>query len=78
MERRLRHSVAVDPRERSEMNALLLATDQKDASLVRAMIEGAANPDAVVDKVHAPLTPPRRGGGDWAKLDGKSALFFAC
>jgi hypothetical protein len=35
MERRLRHSVAVDPRERAEMNALLVATDQKDASRVR-------------------------------------------
>jgi hypothetical protein len=29
MERRLRHSVAVDPRERAEMNALLVGTDQK-------------------------------------------------
>ena len=72
MARRLRHSVAADPRERAEMNALLVATDQKDAPRVRAMIEGAANPDAVVDKAHAPLMPPRRGGGDWAKLDGKT------
>jgi hypothetical protein len=60
------------------MNALLVATDQKDAPRVRAMIEAAANPDAVVDKAHAPLTPPMRGGGDWAVLDGKSALFIAC
>jgi ankyrin repeat protein len=77
MVRRLRHSVAVDPRERAEMNALLVATDQKDAPRVRAMIEGAANPDAVVDKAHVPQMP-RRGGRDWAKFDGWSALLMAC
>jgi hypothetical protein len=77
MERRLRHSVAVNPRERAEMNALLVAVDQKDAARVRAMIEGAANPDAVVDKAHTPRMP-RRGGRDWAKLDGYSALYIAC
>ena len=77
MVRRLRHSVAADPRERAEMNALLLATDQKDAPRVRAMIEGAANPDAVVDKAHVPQMP-MRGGGDWAAADGWSALLFAC
>ena len=43
MVRRLRHSAAADPRERAEMNALLVATDQEDAPRVRAMIEGAAN-----------------------------------
>ena len=77
MVRRLRHSAAVDPRERAEMNALLVATDQKDAALVRAMIEGAANPDAVVDKAHGPRMP-RRDGGDWAKWDGNIALLIAC
>ena len=77
MVRRLRHSVAADPRERAEMNALLVATDQKDAPRVRAMIEGAANPDAVVDKAHGPRVP-RRDGGDWAEWDGYSALFIAC
>jgi ankyrin repeat protein len=77
MARRLRHSVAADPRERAEMNALLVATDQKDAPRVRAMIEGAANPDAVVDKAHLPRMP-RRGGRDWAERDGRSALFIAC
>ena len=59
------------------MNALLVATDQKDAPRVRAMIEGAANPDAVVDKAHVPQMP-MRGGGDWAAADGWSALLFAC
>ena len=34
MERRLRHSVAADPRERAETNALLEATDQEDAPRV--------------------------------------------
>ena len=76
MVRRVRHSVAADPRERAEMNALLVATDQQDAQRVRAMIEGAANPDAVVDKAHTPRTP-RRDGGDWAALDGTSALYIA-
>jgi ankyrin repeat protein len=41
------------------------------------MIEGAANPDAVVDKAHLPLTPMREGR-DWAVWDGKSALLIAC
>ena len=58
---RLRHSVAVDPRERAEMNALLMATDKQDAARVRAMIEGAANPDAVVDEARKPRTPRRLG-----------------
>ena len=58
------------------MNALV-ATDQKDAPRVRVMIEGAANPDAVVDKAHLPRMP-RRGGRDWAELDGWSALYIAC
>ena len=77
MERRVRHSVAVDPQERAGMNALLVATDQKNAPRVRAMIEGAANPDAVVNKAHLPLTP-RRGGRDWAAFDWYSALLIAC
>ena len=34
------------------MNALLVATDQKDAPRVRALIEGAANPDAVIDSIY--------------------------
>ena len=59
------------------MNALVVATDQEDTSRVRAMIEGAANPDAVVDKAHLPLTPMREGR-DWAVWDGKSALLIAC
>ena len=77
MDRRLRHSVAADPRERAEMNALLVAMDQEDAPRARAMIEGAANPDAVVDKAHAPRMP-MRGGRDWAEWGGFSALFMAC
>ena len=58
------------------MNALLEATEQQDAPRVRAMIEGAANANAVVDKVHPPRVPPRHG--DWAKWDGWSALKLAC
>ena len=50
MVRRLRHSVAVDSRERAEMNALLVATDLKDTARVRAMIESAANLDATIAK----------------------------
>ena len=73
----LRRSVAVDSRERAEMNALLEATDQGNACLVRAKIEGGANPDAVVDKAHPPRAP-MRDGADWAKWDGCSALFIAC
>ena len=59
------------------MNALLEATDQGNARLVRAKIEGGANPDAVVDKAHPPHAP-MRDGRDWAEMDGKSALCFAC
>ena len=55
----LRHSVAADSRERAEMNAMLEATGQKNARLVRAKIEGGANPDAVVDKAHPPRAPQR-------------------
>jgi ankyrin repeat protein len=58
------------------MNALLEATEQQDAPRVRAMIEGAANANAVVDKVHPPRVPPCHG--DWAKWDGWSALKLAC
>jgi len=57
--------------------AFLRGGDQKDAARVRAMIEGAANPDAVVDKAHAPRMPIS-DGGDWADTDGWSALLFAC
>ena len=67
----LRYSVAADPRERAEMNALLEATDQGNARLVHAKIEGGANPDAVVDKAHPPA--PRSDGMDWAKWSGWSA-----
>ena len=73
----LRHYVAADPRERAEMNALLEATVQRNARLIRAKIEGGANPDAVVDKAHPPRAP-MRDGADWAKWDGCSALFIAC
>ena len=45
----LRHTVASDPRERAEMNALLEATDQGNARLVHTMTEGGANPEAAVE-----------------------------
>ena len=77
MGRRLRHKKAAYPRERAEMNALLVATDQEDTPCVRAMIEGTANPDAVVDKAHVPRVP-RRDGRDWAEWDRWSALVIAC
>ena len=76
MVRQLRHSVAVNPRERAEMNALLEATDQKDAPRVRAMIEGAANPDAVVDNAYPPRTP-KRSGRDWDEALGDELLTSA-
>ena len=64
-------SVAVDPRERPKINALLEATDQRNARLVRTMTEGGANPDAVVDNAR-PQQARRRDGRNWAKVDGWS------
>ena len=59
------------PETRLFRAALLEATDQGNIRIVRAKIEGGANPDAVVDKAHPPA--PRSDGMDWAKWSGWSA-----
>jgi len=70
---RLLHSVAVDTREWAELNAVLVGSEQQAAPRVRAMIERASNPDAVVEKTHT-LRMLWRRGTYWLELGRKGFL----